>query len=165
MNYSCNPQFSHFVRKQFWSTQQRALTLTHKQYFFHTRTVSWGQQTDLTSYALTSVISAVMTSQMSLSLPLGPTCRQEVTTSTDPVTITLRTKRTCTQSLTRRSPVFCHSVVCIVAVCVTVCTQCSLLLLYDSGLTCASISKQPILYISTCRAALIAISLPMCENC
>ncbi len=62
-----------------------------------------------------------MTSQMSLSLPLGPTCRQEVTTSTDPVTITLRTKRTCTQSLTRRSPVFCHSVLCMVAVCVTVC--------------------------------------------
>ncbi len=63
----------------------------------------------------------MMTSQMSLSQPLGPTCRQEVTTSTDPVTITLRTKRTCTQSLTRRSPVFCHSVLCIVAVCVTVC--------------------------------------------
>lgn len=50
-------------------------------------------------------------------------------------------------------------------VCVTVCTQCFLLLVCEGLFMCASINEQPIFYISTCRAALIAISLPMCEIC
>lgn len=120
MNYSCNPQTSHCIRKTDWGIQQRALTLTRtNSVSFQNSLLGTADRFDLLCPYVCYFGNDL--TDVTQSSARGPTCWQEVATSADPVTITLRTKRTCTQTLTRRSQVFCHSVVCIVAVCVRQC--------------------------------------------